>query len=142
MSLELQFVETSSYFKVVMTGLYTDLNSIGAIREIIAEFDQSVHHRMLIDKHQMRVDASVLINYRAGKVASELVRTKKHRIAVVANPEFQESDRFFETVAINNGTNIRFFLQESSALHWLLAEPPIQETEVPSATVRTDSANG
>ncbi len=122
MTLELQFVETACYLKVVARGLCTDQNSVDAIRKVIAALDRSAADSLLIDIHEMLLDSNVLTDAGVGNFISDSLGTRKHGIAVLGNSNSQEDHRFLESIANSNKNNIRFFYEESQAMDWLMPD--------------------
>jgi hypothetical protein len=124
MCLQIDYTETEAYLEVSLQGMLTDENNQRAVREIIDRFCCSSHHRLLVDEYGLQSHLSFLSNYEAGKLAAGMLRNKRHRVAIVSRDDLVENDRFFETVAVNHGSNIRVFIEKSDALQWLINPQP------------------
>ena len=68
--------------------------------------------------------ALVFENYKLGvdltKITQKIPEQVKDAIILPHSPQAADNIRFFETVAINRGLNIRLFKNREDALEWLL----------------------
>ncbi len=74
--------------------------------------------RVLCDESQVKTELSTLDTYEIGLFISKFVPTSL-RIAVVFHPETSFDIRFFESIVVNRGQQIRIFTDALSARAWL-----------------------
>ena len=98
----------------------TNARVADAIREACTR-----HHvqRVLVDASALEKRLGVL-DAHAGPTTDfpKDVLSKQIKVAVLDCEEFEETFRFFETVARNAGYNIRMFVNREEARQWLLSD--------------------
>jgi stage II sporulation SpoAA-like protein len=81
--------------------------------------------RILIDDRKVKYTASIIALYELARYYDQIrVPDKIQRVAVLASPDYKESNEFFETTARNRGVDLRVFQQREQAEAWLLESGP------------------
>lgn len=124
MKYELEIVERDGYVAAVLEGVRTPETLLAAAARTTAYCSERRIPRLLIDVRGMTGGLDTLETYDvAGHElpGHEDVR-RVLRSAILDLPENIERIRFFETVAVNRGLNVRVFAAEEPAIEWLLAD--------------------
>lgn len=114
--------ENKKYFFFVKSHGESDgLDEVSSYAREIAELCKKRGHcNMLIDETDRQyVLGEVLDLYKLANFFKTLDLSSL-RIAIICPPKYIVHIRFLETAANNRGMNIKFFLESSSAEHWLL----------------------
>jgi hypothetical protein len=124
MNYELKIIEKVGFAAAILRGVRTPETLLAAAAQATAFCDERNISRILIDLRGMSGGLDTLETYDvAGR---ELPRQKAVRrvlrSAILDRPENIERIRFFETVAVNRGLNVRVFADEAPAIEWLLAD--------------------
>jgi len=124
MNYEIELFERDGFVAAVLSGVRTPETLIkAAVRATSFCSERQVKH-LLIDLRDMTGGLDTLETYEvAGRELprQEAVR-RVLRSAILDRPENIERIRFFETVALNRGLNVRVFADEGLAVEWLLAD--------------------
>ncbi len=125
MNYELKMIEKDGFAAAVLEGVRTPDTLLAAAAQATAFCDERNISRVLIDLRSMSGGLDTLETYDvAGR---ELPRQKAVRrvlkSAILDRPENIERIRFFETVAVNRGLNVKVFADEKKAIQWLLGDP-------------------
>lgn len=79
--------------------------------------------KVLIDDRQVKYTASFTSLYELAKSYSQIHLPRKvEKVAVVASPEYKETNDFFEDTTRNRGVNLRVFSLVEDAQAWLSDE--------------------
>ena len=124
MNYELKMIEKVGFAAAVLGGVRTPDTLLAAAAQATAFCDERNISRVLIDLRSMSGGLDTLETYDvAGR---ELPRQEAVRrvlkSAILDRPENIERIRFFETVAVNRGLNVRVFADEETAVEWLLTD--------------------
>lgn len=123
MDYEIEMVEGDGFVTAVLTGVRTPETLIAAASQTTAFCDQQQVSRLLIDLRGMSGGLDTLETFEVA--GQELPRRKAVRrvlrSAILDRQENIERIRFFETVAINRGLNVKVFADEDLAVEWLCA---------------------
>lgn len=130
MTYELEFAENDDYAVAILSGVRTPETLIAAASKTTAFCRDRGFSRVLIDLRKMSGGLDTLQTF---EVAGHGIPSQKHvrklvRSAILDHPENLDRIRFFETVAINRGFNVRVFSDEARAIAWLLADENNGET--------------
>jgi hypothetical protein len=80
--------------------------------------------KVLIDDTRVKYTASIVSLYELAKYYNQIhIPNKIRKVALVANPDYKESNDFYETTTRNRGVNLRVFHQREEAEAWLAEEP-------------------
>jgi len=125
MDYELRIIEREGFATAILGGVRTPEALLAAAAQATAFCGEREISRLLIDVRSMSGSLDTLETYDvAGR---ELPRQRAVRrvlrSAILDRPENIERIRFFETVAVNRGLNVRVFADEAPAVEWLLADP-------------------
>jgi hypothetical protein len=74
--------------------------------------------KVLCDERDLDYKLDIFETFELAKIIAENVK-KMGRLAIVCKPEHVKSGKFWETVAINRGLYVRFFLSLEEAEEWL-----------------------
>lgn len=124
MDYKLEIVGADGFITAVLEGVRTPETLIAVAAKTTAYCAERRISRLLIDIRGMTGGLDTLETYEvAGHElpGHEGVR-RILRSAILDLPENIERIRFFETVAINRGLNVRIFADEDQAVAWLLAD--------------------
>lgn len=130
MTYELEIAEKDDFVVTVLSGVRTPETLIAAASKTTVFCKERGYSRLLIDLRKMSGGLDTLETF---EVAGHGIPNQKHvrnlvRSAIVDHPENLDRIRFFETVAINRGFNVKVFSDEARAVAWLLADANNGET--------------
>ena len=116
--------DRQNYIYLVGEGIEDGLEEDKQIHEMIVTLCKEHNcNRVLIDDQQVTYTASILSIYQLAEhyAKADIPRFIK-RAAVVANPDYKETNEFFENTTRNRGINLRLFYNVEDAETWLLKE--------------------
>lgn len=124
MSYELSFNEEPDFLSVNVTGTRTHKAAVALAWDVLSACKERTASKVLVDLQQMtgqldRVDAYDLAAVEFPKIQKTGVLTK---MAVVDLEDSMERLKFFETVAVNRGVNMKIFSSVEKAAAWLAKE--------------------
>jgi hypothetical protein len=120
MSLKLDIRREPDYLHVKATGI----RSVETVRAIAQDCVKAInkygYKKILVDVQGMTGKLSDISIYDLGTKNFEKIRGRtRFKAAVVDLEENRDRFRFFETVLVNIGYNIRFFSKAADAQQWL-----------------------
>lgn len=120
MSIEYRIDAANDILKVKSRGICEDLAELKkyllGIHDIVMSTGST---RVLVDESQLEYALSTFQTYESGCfVAENAPRTIK--IAIVSRSEGWEDSKFWETVVVNRGLNVKIFKDLQSAEKWIL----------------------
>ena len=113
-----EMVEHPDYLRVTCFGRWSENTSTAMWRTVAERLIQSTHKCALIDDRNLTVELNPVDDYEHANLVVDLLRDCARRVALV--DEITEETRFFETVCVNRGLNLRLFGDDETALAWLL----------------------
>ncbi len=78
------------------------------------------HGLALVDDRAIELETSTSLDFRHASFVADLLSPISRRVAVLDCEENSGANRFFETVCVNRGLRLRFFVEQQAALDWLL----------------------
>jgi hypothetical protein len=124
MDFELRFDENDEYITATLTGIRRPDTLIDAAAKTSAHCRDRGVFFVLIDVRGMSGGLDTMETFEvAGHEIPQQADTRKLvRSAILDHPENIKRIRFFETVAINRGLNVKVFDDEDRAIEWLQRE--------------------
>jgi hypothetical protein len=124
MKIELEVLEKDGFVAAVLGGVRTPETLMEAASRVTAFCRARGIARVLIDLRPMSGGLDTLETYEvAGHELPKQRNVRRFlRSAILDHPENIERIRFFETVAVNRGLNVRVFADEENAVEWLVAD--------------------
>lgn len=124
MSYELEIVEKSGYVVAVLKGVRTPETLLAAAARTTTFCSERQISHLLIDLKGMtgRLDTLETFDIAGHELPRQKAVRRVLRSVILDHPENVERLRFFETVAINRGLNVKVFSDEDQAVEWLLAD--------------------
>ena len=124
MTYQLEIVEKNGYVIAVLAGVRTPETLVAAASETTTFCRDRGHTRLLINLRRMSGGLDTMQTF---EVAGHGIPNQKHvrdlvRSAILDHTENIDRIRFFETVAINRGLNVKVFDDKERAIEWLLVE--------------------
>ncbi len=124
MKYQLEIVEKDGYVIAVLSGVRTPDTLIAAASETATFCKDRGYARILIDLRGMSGELDTL---EAFEVAGHDIPNQEHvreltRSVILDRAENIDRIRFFETVAINRGLNVKVFDDEDLGVKWLLED--------------------
>lgn len=121
MSYKLSFQKEAGYLRVNVIGERTRESVTAIAWDVLRACTEEGNSRVLVDVRQMtgrlnRVDAYDVTVLEFPKIQSAGILKMT---AIVDLEEYRDRFRFFETVAINRGFNLRIFGDPDEAVIWL-----------------------
>ena len=118
-------LEEKNILEAIYRGRVKPTEVMAAIAKILLLAKKHNAHLFLIDCLELKDDkALVFENYKLGVDVSKIIQKIPEQVkdAIILPRSAQAADniRFFETVAINRGLNVRLFKNREDALEWLL----------------------
>jgi hypothetical protein len=107
----------------------------------LAIIEAAVAHgsiRILCDESELDYALGTIDTYESAKFIADLA-PKVARVAIVCQPQHAFDASFWETVAVNRGLCVRFFLDLGRAEAWLGEEPARSGQSPPSAAIAPDA---
>jgi hypothetical protein len=131
MSFELEIRCEPDYLHVQATGIRSMETVMAIAQDSIKACDKHGYKKMLIDAQRMTGNLSDLGIYEIGGKDWEKIRgDTRYKAAVVDLEENRDRFRFYETVLVNRGFNIRFFSKAADAQRWLVGSEDISGKSV------------
>jgi hypothetical protein len=119
MSYKIDYVKEQDYIVVTIEGSFA-LSTLKELAENIAQFSEQYGcNRILNDMRQAELVKGTTDIYNMPKTAKRAGVDTQFRRALVVK-ELSSEFYFLETVFINQGHNVRMFMDIDEALHWLL----------------------
>jgi hypothetical protein len=119
MDYQATYQNLSEYLFVAIRGQWTEKSARQVIEDIKREAETVHQTRVLLDLMDVLAPKLMFTRFTTGKDIAEVWGTAL-KVATVAKPEF--TTRFTENVAVNRGTRIKAFTDETQALQWLLQD--------------------
>jgi hypothetical protein len=121
---EIEMVERDGFVTAVFTGVRTPDSLVEAASRTTAFCNQQHISRLLIDVRGMSgaLDTLETFEFAGHELPRREAVRRLLRSAILDRPENIERIRFFETVAVNRGLNVKIFADEDKAIEWLLAD--------------------
>jgi hypothetical protein len=118
-------LEEKNILEAIYRGRVKPTEVMTAITKLLFLAKKHKTNLFLIDCLELIDDkALVFENYKLGvdltKITQKIPEQVKDAIILPRSPQAADNIRFFETVAINRGLNIRLFKNREDALEWLL----------------------
>jgi len=122
MAINYQFKVEPEMLQVITSGKDETLEEV--VNYSQAVITQAIEHqakKILCDERKLEYSISVLETY---KLAEMISREARHtaRVAIVCQPKYMDSGKFFETVAANRGLIIAVTSDYEAAVQWLNEE--------------------
>ena len=120
MSFEFNFRCEPDYVHVQTTGIRSMEWVMAIAQDSIKVIDEHGYNKILIDLQGMTGKLSDFNIYGLGREDFKKIRgDTRFKAAVVDSEENRDRFRFFETVLVNSGYNVRFFSEVADAQRWL-----------------------
>jgi len=119
--MEINFVITNEdqYLKIISKG---SCDNLVQLKEYVLALQEAAvssgQLRLLVDETHLEYTLSTLNTYHSGCFLSQL-SPKPQRIAILCKTSSLNNAKFWETVAVNRGVNVRVFDDRISAENWL-----------------------
>lgn len=120
MSYELKSIVFSDYLYLELAGTLNEAVSRHMVDDVVARLIDSRHRKMLLDVRTLALKTSVIEDYSQAAYTAEQLLGKKITIALWHREIDLGANKFFETVCVNRGANIRSFTDEQDAIDWLM----------------------
>lgn len=120
-NMEINFVikDEDKYLKIISTGFCDNLVQLKeyvlALQEAAVSSGQT---RLLVEETHLEYTLSTLDTYTSGCFLAQL-SPKPKKIAILCKTSSLNNAKFWETVAVNRGVNVRVFDDRVSAENWL-----------------------
>ena len=120
--MEINFVikDEDKYLKIISTGL---CNNLVQLKEYVLALQEAAvssgQTRLLVDETHLEYNLSTLDTYTSGCFLAQL-SPKPQKIAILCKTSRLNNAKFWETVAVNRGVNVRVFDDRVSARNWIL----------------------
>ena len=120
--MEINFVikDEDQFLKIISTG---SCNNLVQLKEYVLALQEATvssgQTRFLVDETHLKYTLSTLDTYNSGCFLAQLT-TKPQRIAILCKTSSWNDAKFWETVAVNRGVNVRVFDDRVSAGNWIL----------------------
>jgi len=124
MNIEIEMIERDGFVAAVLSGVRTPETLVEIAARATAFCSEQNIPRLLIDVRGMigRLDTLETFEVAGHELPRQEAVRRVLRSAILDRPENIERIRFFETVALNRGLNVRVFADEGLAVEWLLAD--------------------
>lgn len=124
MNFDLEIVEKDGYVVAVLKGVRTPEALLAAAARTTAFCIERQIPRVLIDLKGMSgsLDTLETFDVAGHELPRQEAVRRVLRSVILDHPENVERLRFFETVAVNRGLNVRVLADEDQAIEWLLAD--------------------
>lgn len=124
MTFELEMIVKAGFAEAILGGVRTPETLLAAAKQATAFCAERRISRVLIDLRKMSGGLDTLETYEvAGRdLPRQRAVRRVLRAAILDRHENIERIRFFETVAVNRGLNVKVFADEDHAREWLLAD--------------------
>ena len=122
MSYKLEIKEEPRYLHANIKGKRTTENIKEVTKEILESCIKNQYSKILIDTREFseRISNTMKIFDLASQELPDIIQKKIKKVAIVDLDGFEEDKRFFETVALNRGHNVKIFADLNKAQEWLL----------------------
>ena len=123
MELQVKVEARDGYVEATLTGVRTPATLMAAAERVTEACNKLKIFKVLIDVRKMRGRLDTLETFDvAGHRIPQRPETRLiTKSAIVDLPPNMDRIRFFETVAVNRGLNVRVFDDEAAAVGWLLS---------------------
>lgn len=124
MDYEFEMLEEDGYVVAALGGIRTPETLITVAARTTAFCNERQIKRVLIDIRRMSGGLDTLETYEVAghEIPRQESVRRALRAAILDRPENIERIRFFETVAVNRGLNVKVFADEDLAVEWLLTD--------------------
>lgn len=120
MSYELNMKYETDFLYAQATGIRTPQTVIAIARDLVAACDEHGYDRALVDVQGMNGTLATTDAYSLGtKYLKEFRRPGRLKVSILDAESNQYRFRFLETVARNQGFNLRIFSNIDEAMGWL-----------------------
>ena len=120
-NMEINFVikDEDKYLKIISTGF---CNNLFQLKEYVLALQEAAvssgQTRLLVDETHLEYTLSTLDTYNSGCFLAQLSPNPK-KFAILCKTSGWNDAKFWETVAVNRGVNVRVFDDRVSAENWL-----------------------
>jgi hypothetical protein len=119
MAIEYQIENQDTFLHVVAKGQDDSLDEVLAYFGAIVEASlQHESHKILCDEREVAYTISVFDTFQLAETASKYA-PKLVKVAIVCDPRYLESGKFYETVASNRGLSVLVTSNYTEAVEWL-----------------------
>jgi len=113
--------EENQYAEIVTSGVADRNGSLDMAKEIAKVLSKNKIKRILIDHRNINsVSGETVEVYERPKQFKEIGVVYGIKVAEVVKPEHKDFFNFLEIVCMNNGYEFSIFINQKSALEWLL----------------------
>jgi hypothetical protein len=121
MDFQVRVEARDGYVEATLTGVRTPATLMAAAEQVTGFCNELKIFKILIDVRQMRGKLDTLETFEiAGHRMPQRPGTRLiTKSAILDLPPNMDRIRFFETVAVNRGLNVRVFDDEAAAVEWL-----------------------
>jgi len=122
MSYKLEIIKEPNYLLTNIKGNRTTETVKEVTKEILEACIKYQYSKVLIDIREFsnRIGNTMNIFDLASQELPDIIQKKIKKVAIVDLEGFEEDKRFFETVALNRGHNVKIFTDLNKAQEWLL----------------------
>ncbi|MEM7563576.1 MAG: hypothetical protein AAF353_11080 [Pseudomonadota bacterium] len=120
MKYRFEIIENHFYHHFVISGLWTASESLEAWAAITRSLKDQQKGHVLVDERALEIVSDVSLDFTHAEKMTGLLLPVFKRIARVQAGENVEVNRFYETVCVNRGLDVSYFLNESEAIDWLV----------------------
>jgi hypothetical protein len=112
--------DEGKYLKIISTG---SCENLVQLKEYVLALQEAAvssgQQRLLVDETHLEYTLSTLNTFHSGFFLSQL-SPKPKKIAILCKTSNLNNAKFWETVAVNRGVNVRVFDDRVSAGNWIL----------------------
>ena len=117
-----EIIENPDFLHLRSSGRWSVEHSNDSWQRLADLLSKSGVSKVLIDERDLVIDTNTNLDYTHAAFVSDLMARLCRKVALLDIPENSEQNRFFETVCVNRGLNLKFFLREQEAVDWLRQE--------------------
>ena len=119
MNYRVETIDHERYLYYVVSGVWDVSESLEVWRDITDRLKGKEKSKALVDERKLEIVTDVSADFSHAQQLTRLLIPVYSRIATLQSDDNIEINRFYETVCVNRGLNIRYFREVQDALDWL-----------------------